>query len=216
MGALVALCLALLGFQAAFVGPSGSSGRALSQGTTDGGMVRLSAVPEQQEEASSSPLASAVPFLAGVCLGVAVLVAGPGAAHAEIEDVQIPQDASGKTVPITKESLVRGRHLFNATCANCHIGGSTRTNQNVGLSLEELGGAVPNRANVEGLVDYLENPTTYDGLKEIYEVHPSIKGADVWPKMRSMKNSDLADIGTYIFYQNATIPEKWGGGKQYY
>merc|ERR1712039_611680 len=108
-----------------------------------------------------------------------------GSARAEVEDVMIPMDAKGTQKPITKEGLIRGKRLFNAACANCHIGGSTRTNQ-------------------------------YDGLKEIYEVHPSIKGADVWPKMRSMKNSDLADIGSYIFYQNATIPEKWGGGKTYY
>ncbi|CAE7938790.1 psbV, partial [Symbiodinium sp. KB8] len=73
--------------------------------------------------------------------------------------------------------------------------------RNVGLAIEELSGAQPNRASVEGkelriapgLVDYLNNPTTYDGavlsvcLKDISEVHPSIKGGDIWPKMRSMK-----------------------------
>ena len=42
------------------------------------------------------------------------------------------------------------------------------------------------------------------------------KGADVWPKMRSMKTQDLVDMSSYILYQNYTIPEKWGGGKQYY
>merc|ERR1719310_32689 len=128
----------------------------------------------------------------------------------------IPMDAKGTQKPISKEVLIRGRRLFNNTCANCHIGGSTRTNQNVGLSLEELSGAIPNRATVDGIVDYLNNPTTYDGLREISETHPSIKGADVWPKMRSMKNQDLVDMASYILYQNFTIPEKWGGGKQYY
>ena len=59
--------------------------------------------------------------------------------------------------------------------------------RNVGLAIEELSGAQPNRATVEGLVDYLNNPTTYDGLKDISEVHPSIKGGDIWPKMRTMK-----------------------------
>merc|ERR1719401_1320899 len=107
-------------------------------------MLRLSAVPEQQEEEVSSPLASFVPFLAGVCLGVALLVAGPGAARAEVEDVQIPIDGKGKQATLTKEQLIRGRRLFGASCANCHIGGSTRTNQNVGLSLEELGGTNQN------------------------------------------------------------------------
>eukprot|EP00971_Amphidinium_carterae_P208888 4144265-Amphidinium_carterae.1 len=35
------------------------------------------------------------------------------------------------------------------------------------------------RDNVEGLVDYLNNPTTYDGLVDISEVHPSMKAAKV-------------------------------------
>ena len=61
--------------------------------------------------------------------------------------------------------MVRGKRLFIATCASCHVGGGTRTNQNVGLAIEELSGATPNRASIEGLVDYLNNPTTYDGLK---------------------------------------------------
>ena len=63
--------------------------------------------------------------------------------------------------------MVRGKRLFIAACASCHVGGGTRTNQNVGLAIEELSGAQPNRATVEGLVDYLNNPTTYDGLKDL-------------------------------------------------
>ena len=155
-------------------------------------------------------------------------------------------DEKGKTTTLTKEQVVRGKRLFIAACASCHVGGGTRTNQNVGLAIEELSGAQPNRATVEGLVDYLNNPTTYDGLKDllknslvwiaacnvirksvngligslllacdlslshkhhfapwtnlfshdctvsqdISEVHPSIKGGDIWPKMRSMKQQD--------------------------
>ena len=45
-----------------------------------------------------------------------------------------------------------------------HATGGTRTNQNVGLDLESLQGARPKRDSVEGLVDYLNTPTTYDGL----------------------------------------------------
>ena len=143
-------------------------------------------------------------------------------------------DDKGKTTTMTKEQVVRGKRLFNAACASCHVGGGTRTNQNVGLAIEELSGATPNRATVEGIVDYINNPTTYDGLKDwgvgrvglgdnrfimfafckaslaqsrdnenlvprsvareclqdISEVHPSIKGGDIWPKMRSMKQQD--------------------------
>eukprot|EP00959_Pyramimonas_sp_CCMP1952_P038731 810973-Pyramimonas_sp.AAC.1 len=47
----------------------------------------------------------------------------------------------------------------------------------------------------------------------VLEVHPSIIAADLWPKMRSMKQQDLYDISAYILYQNYVIPEKWGGGK---
>merc|ERR1712122_241077 len=57
--------------------------------------------------------------------------------------------------------------------------------------------------------DYLNSPTTYDGIKDISEVHPSIRAADLWPKMRSMKQQDLYDISAYVLYQNYTIPEKW-------
>ena len=74
-------------------------------------------------------------------------------------------DDKGKTTTMTKEQVVRGKRLFNAACASCHVGGGTRTNQNVGLAIEELSGATPNRATVEGIVDYINNPTTYDGLK---------------------------------------------------
>ena len=77
----------------------------------------------------------------------------------------IEVDDKGKTTTMTKEQVVRGKRLFNAACASCHVGGGTRTNQNVGLAIEELSGATPNRATVEGIVDYINNPTTYDGLK---------------------------------------------------
>jgi len=86
----------------------------------------------------------------------------------------------------------------------------------VGLAAEELAGANPARDNIAELVKFSNEPMTYDGLKDISEVHPSIKSADVFPKMRTMKQVDLYDISLYILYQGITIPEKWGGGKIYY
>mmetsp|Transcript_31943 Transcript_31943/g.60118 ORF Transcript_31943/g.60118 Transcript_31943/m.60118 type:complete len:218 (+) Transcript_31943:69-722(+) len=169
----------------------------------------------EPEEVSACSVDGLLRFAAGAVLGLA-LVATAGPARADVEDVVIPVDDKGKTTTLTKEQLVRGKRLFNAACASCHVGGGTRTNQNVGLAIEELSGAQPSRSSVEGLVDYLNNPTTYDGLKDISEVHPSIKGGDIWPKMRSMKQQDLYDMSAYILYQNQTIPEKWGGGKTYY
>lgn len=164
---------------------------------------------------SSSAWDASLRVLLGGALS-AVLLLGAAPARADVEDVVIAVDEKGKTTSLTKEGVVRGKRLFNAACAICHIGGGTKTNQNVGLSTEELSGASPNRNTVEGLIDYLNNPTTYDGLKDISEIHPSIKAADVWPKMRSMQQQDLYDMSAYILYMNQVIPEKWGGGKQYY
>eukprot|EP00418_Pyrodinium_bahamense_P089335 CAMPEP_0179045274 /NCGR_PEP_ID=MMETSP0796-20121207/18094_1 /TAXON_ID=73915 /ORGANISM="Pyrodinium bahamense, Strain pbaha01" /LENGTH=200 /DNA_ID=CAMNT_0020741677 /DNA_START=45 /DNA_END=644 /DNA_ORIENTATION=+ len=123
-------------------------------------------------------------FFSGVALGVLLLASAAPPAWADLDDVAIPVDGKGKTVNLTREEILRGKRLFNAACATCHVGGGTRTNQNVGLGYEELSGAQPTRNTVEGLVDYLNSPTTYDGLKDISEVHPSIRGADLWPKMR--------------------------------
>eukprot|EP00971_Amphidinium_carterae_P305243 6065685-Amphidinium_carterae.1 len=169
------------------------------------------------EGSSASSSFSFAPLLAGVCMGLAVFVSGTTPAFAgAIEEVPIVTDAKGSTTNLTKEQLGRGKRLFNAACSTCHVGGGTRTNQNVGLDLESLQGARPRRDNVEGLVDYLNNPTTYDGLVDISEVHPSMKAAKVWPKMRFMKQQDLVDISSYIMYETQVITEKWGGGKIYY
>eukprot|EP00929_Paragymnodinium_shiwhaense_P043018 TRINITY_DN2216_c0_g1_i9.p2 TRINITY_DN2216_c0_g1~~TRINITY_DN2216_c0_g1_i9.p2 ORF type:complete len:225 (-),score=77.44 TRINITY_DN2216_c0_g1_i9:21-695(-) len=170
--------------------------------------------PEQATSANASSGMCSV--LAGVCLGVAAFVAAPGTASADVSDIVIPVNSGGKTTTLDKEQLVRGKRLFNQACADCHVGGSTRTNQNVTLALEELNNALPPRNTVDALIDYMNQPTTYDGVSDISETHPSIKAADLWPKMASMKSSDLYDIGCYILYQTQNIPEKWGGGKQYY
>ena len=90
----------------------------------------------------------------------------------------VVKDSSGKTIILTPEQVKRGKRLFNATCGACHVGGITKTNTNIGLDPEALSLAVPRRDNVDSLVDFLKNPTTYDGLDSIAEVHPSIKSAD--------------------------------------
>ncbi|CAE8609313.1 unnamed protein product [Polarella glacialis] len=200
-------------FVAPGTGARGAAARELAAGAVQAELPTGSAA---EEFASSSPWDGAVRMLAGVALGAALLAASAGPALADVDDVLVPVDGKGKTVMLTKEGLNRGKRLFNNACATCHVGGGTRTNQNVGLGIEELKGSTPPRDNIESLVDYQNNPTTYDGLKDISEVHPSIRGADIWPKMQSMKQSDLYDISAYMLYMTATIPEKWGGGKQYY
>jgi photosystem II cytochrome c550 len=173
------------------------------------------AVPSVEEETAASGNFLA-PLLAGACMGLAVLFGSPKSALAEIEDTPIAVDGAGKTTFITREQLVRGKRLFNAACAYCHVAGGTRTNQNVGLAMDELAGASPARDNLTELVKYLNEPLTYDGLKDISEIHPSIKSADLYPRMRSMKQNDLYDMSVYILYEGTVIPEKWGGGKIYY
>lgn len=128
----------------------------------------------------------------------------------------VVQDSAGKTTVLTPEQVKRGKRLFNATCGACHLGGITKTNPNVGLDPEALSLATPRRDSIDGLVDFLKNPTTYDGLESIAEVHPSIKSADIYPRMRSVTDDDLTAIAGHILLQPKIITEKWGGGKIYF
>ena len=128
----------------------------------------------------------------------------------------IVADKAGKTIVLTPEQVKRGKRLFNATCGACHVGGISKTNPNVGLDSEALSLATPRRDNVTALVDFLKNPTTYDGLESIAETHPSIKSADIYPRMRSLTDEDLTAIAGHILLQPKVITEKWGGGKIYY
>ena len=125
-------------------------------------------------------------------------------------------DSAGKTVVLTPEQVKRGKRLFNATCGACHIGGITKTNPNVGLDPEALSLATPRRDNMASLIDFMKNPTSYDGLESIAETHPSIKSADIYPRMRSVTEEDLTAIAGHILLQPKIVTEKWGGGKIYY
>jgi photosystem II cytochrome c550 len=128
----------------------------------------------------------------------------------------VVKDGSGKTIVLTPEQVKRGKRLFNATCGACHVGGISKTNPNVGLDPEALSLATPRRDNIDSLVDYLKNPTSYDGLESIAEVHPSIASADIYPRMRSVTDEDLTAMAGHILLQPKILTEKWGGGKTYY
>ena len=128
----------------------------------------------------------------------------------------VTTNASGNTTVLSPEQVKRGKRLFNATCGACHVGGVTKTNPNIGLDPEALSLATPRRDNVNSLVDFMKNPTTYDGLESIAEVHPSIKSADIYPRMRSLTDEDLYSIAGHIMLQPKVVQEKWGGGKIYY
>ena len=120
----------------------------------------------------------------------------------------IVQDNTGKTSVLTPEQVKRGKRLFNATCGACHLGGITKTNPNVGLDPEALSLATPRRDSIDGLVDFLKNPTSYDGLESIAEVHPSIESADIYPRMRSLTDEDLYSIAGHIMLSPIILSEK--------
>nr|YP_009296271.1 photosystem II cytochrome c550 [Sebdenia flabellata]AOM65206.1 photosystem II cytochrome c550 [Sebdenia flabellata] len=125
-------------------------------------------------------------------------------------------EESGKTIILTPEQVKRGKRLFNNSCAQCHNGGITKTNPNIGLEPESLSLATPARDNILSLVDYMKDPTSYDGANSIAELHPSIKSAEIFPKMRNLTDEDLFAIAGHILMQPKIAAEKWGGGKIYY
>lgn len=128
----------------------------------------------------------------------------------------VPLNAQGDQVVLSLKQVKEGKRLFQYACAQCHAGGVTKTNQNVGLEPEALALATPNRNNIVGLVDYMKNPTTYDGEVEISELHPSIKSADIFTEMRNLTEDDLVAIAGHILLQPKVVGDKWGGGKIYY
>ena len=128
--------------------------------------------------------------------------------------VQLAQD--GQMIILTPDQVKRGKRLFNNTCAQCHNGGITKTNPNIGLDPDSLSLATPSRDHMNGLVDYMKNPTSYDGETYISDLHPSIKSAEIFPKMRNLTDEDLFAIAGHILIQPKIASEKWGGGKIYY
>jgi len=121
-----------------------------------------------------------------------------------------------ESITLTPRQIAKGKKLFQNACANCHLGGATFTNPNVGLDPESLALATPTRNTIAGLVDYMKNPTTFDGVEEIYETHPSIRSSDIFPTMRGLTDEDLKLIAGYILYQPNVKGAGWGGGKVYY
>ena len=67
----------------------------------------------------------------------------------------VPLDSSNSVV-LTPEQVKRGKRLFGASCSSCHAGGITKTNPNVGLDIDALSLATPNRSNIKGLVAELD------------------------------------------------------------
>jgi photosystem II cytochrome c550 len=137
------------------------------------------------------------------------------AAESTVEMRTVPLNDKEKIILSTKD-IAAGKKLFQKACATCHVGGATFTNPNVGLDPESLALATPPRNTVAGLVDFMKNPTTFDGVEEIYETHPSLRSNDIFPAMRGLTDKDLKQIAGYILYQPKVKGIGWGGGKIYY
>ena len=157
-------------------------------------------------------------FLKFLCFVATFFTFGLGAFAINLDEATrtVPYNNTGDSVILTPEQVKRGKRLFNTSCGSCHTGGITKTNPNIGLDAEGLSLATPNRNSIAGLVDYMKNPTTFDGLESIAETHPSIASADIFPKMRSLSEDDLFAIAGHILLQPKVVAEKWGGGKIYY
>ena len=155
-------------------------------------------------------------LVAVVLLTFQLAVSNAQAVGLDKETRTLPLNDKGDNITLSLKQVKEGKSLFQYACAQCHAGGVTKTNQNVGLEPEALALATPPRNNIEALVDYMKNPTTYDGEEEISELHPSIKSADIFTEMRNLSDEDLKAIAGHILLQPKILGDKWGGGKIYY
>ena len=150
-----------------------------------------------------------------VLIGLAV-ISPAQAAQWDAETLTVPADPSGTEVTFSDREIDAGRKVFNTSCGTCHAGGITKTNHNVGLDPETLALATPARDNVEALVDYMKDPTSYDGEYSIAEVHPSMRDAELYPAMRDLDDEDLRLMAGYILVSPKVQGSAWGGGKIYF
>jgi photosystem II cytochrome c550 len=141
-----------------------------------------------------------------------------GAIAAELDAATrtVPLNDAGDTTVLSLKQVAQGKRMFNYACGQCHVGGVTKTDPNIGLDPETLALASPSRDNIDSLVDYMKNPTTYDGLDSIAELHPSTQSTDIFPKMRNLTEDDLVAIAGHILLQPKVVGVQWGGGKIYY
>jgi len=169
----------------------------------------------------ASFFSSALRFLARTLLVVPLVLlvgfAGPAtAAQWTTDQLTVLANPAGTSVTFSEQDVKSGRKLFNDSCGTCHAGGITKTNQNVGLDPETLALATPPRNSVDSLVDYMKDPTSYDGEFSISDLHPSLRSSDVFVKMRDLDDNDLRLIAGYILVAPNVQGVQWGGGKIYF
>jgi photosystem II cytochrome c550 len=157
-------------------------------------------------------------LLAVATVFFAFQVFSSNASAAELDQATrtVPLNPNGDTITFSLEQLAQGKEKFKYACTQCHAGGVTKTDPNVGLDPEALALATPPRDSVEALVAYMKAPMSYDGAIDISELHPSLKSKDLFPEMRNLTDDDLTQIAGYILIQPKVVGTKWGGGKIYY
>ena len=144
-------------------------------------------------------------------------ISSPAQAAAwDAETLTVPSDPEGTAVTFSEQQVKAGRKVINTSCGTCHAGGITKTNQNVGLDPETLALATPSRDNIASLVDYMQDPTSYDGEYSIADLHPSMRSRDLYPAMRDLTDEDLELMSAYILVAPKVLGQEWGGGKIYF
>jgi photosystem II cytochrome c550 len=124
--------------------------------------------------------------IATMFFAFAIVTSEAYAAELDAATRTVPLNANGDTVTLTLPQLAQGKEMFKYACAQCHAGGVTKTDPNVGLDPEALALATPPRDNVAELVQYMKAPMSYDGAIDISEVHPSLKSKDLFAEIRSL------------------------------
>jgi photosystem II cytochrome c550 len=81
-------------------------------------------------------------------------------------EITLPLDDQGQTRSFSVEDLSQGKKIFENSCSNCHVGGTTLPNPPISLSLQVLAKATPSRDTVNRLVEFMRQPMTYDGSEE--------------------------------------------------
>lgn len=82
-------------------------------------------------------------FVATVLLAFQFVVGSATAVEIDQASRTVQLNEKGDTVVISLKQITEGKRLFNNTCSQCHPGGVTKTNQNVGLDPEALALATP-------------------------------------------------------------------------
>jgi photosystem II cytochrome c550 len=117
------------------------------------------------------------------------------------DPVALDVDASGTTELFSAQNLSEGKRLFEENCINCHVGGATLPDPTVSLALDALRGATPPRDTVDGIVTFLRQPMTYDGLDETFWCR---QVPESW-----MSDEELANLAAFVLRAAQKAPG-WG------